>query len=169
MRKILIVSLLLLLSILCISGCSASLKEEKNAITEAVKEAFNKSPEKTNNNNEHIAFYLPEGYEIEEEADNNIVLENGNKTYLLFYNQNEASDSKIVYDSTLNQDEYEVKETFEKEGSFGFLLIKKAEEKLNEMTVGIGGVKLTTQAKTADLSEAASSMMEIAQSVIVEE
>lgn len=167
MGRIMAVSLFLLLSILCISGCSASLKDEQNAITEAVKEAFNKSPEKTTNNNEHIAFYLPEGYEIEEQSDNNIVLENGNKTYLLFYNQNEASDSKIVYDSTLNQGEYEINETFEKEDRFGFLLIKEAEEKLNEMTVGIGGVKLTTQAKTADLSETASSMMEIAQSVAV--
>ncbi|QVY60722.1 hypothetical protein [Cytobacillus gottheilii] len=167
MRKISVGSLLLLLSILFISGCSASLNEEESTITEAVKDAFQTSPENTNNENEDIAFYLPQGYEIEEETDNNVILNNGNKTYILFYNQNEASDSKVVYDSTINQGDYEVNETFEKEDGFGFLLIKEAEEKLNEMTVGIGGVKLTTQVKTSELSETASSMMEIAQSVAV--
>jgi hypothetical protein len=111
---------------------------------------------------------LPFGYEVEEESPNNIILKNGSKRYILFYNQHEGPDSKVVYDATLKQkDEYEVKETFTKDGHNGFLLINRGKKDEHELVVGIGGVKLSTQAATRNLSSEAAAMMEIANSVQV--
>ena len=47
----------------------------------------------------------------------------------------------------------------------GFLLINQVDENLNELIVGIGGVKLTSQSKTKNIASDAAVMMEIAHSV----
>ncbi|MBY6053290.1 hypothetical protein [Cytobacillus firmus] len=166
MSKRFTAALLLFISFILLSACSASLEEEQTAAKNAAEEAFNQSPEKTNHKFEDIEYYLPFGYEVEEASPNNIILKNGSKRYILFYNQHEDSDSKIVYDATLKQkDEFEVKETFTKEGHNGFLLINSVKKDEHELVVGIGGVKLSTQAKTRNLSSDAAAMMEIANSV----
>ncbi|MCS0671133.1 hypothetical protein [Cytobacillus firmus] len=168
MHKRFTAALLLFISFILLSACSASLEEEQTAAKNAAEEAFNLSPEKTNHEFEDIEYYLPFGYEVEEESPNNIILKNGSKRYILFYNQHEGPDSKVVYDATLKQkDEYEVKETFTKDGHNGFLLINRGKKDEHELVVGIGGVKLSTQAATRNLSSEAAAMMEIANSVQV--
>ncbi|MBS4191665.1 hypothetical protein KHA94_15855 [Bacillus sp. FJAT-49705] len=158
-------ALLLFFAIILLSACSASLKEEQKVTMDTVNKAFNNKPKETNNENEDIKFYLPFGFEVEEESPNNIILKNGSKKYILFYNQHEGPDSKVVYDATLKQNEYDLKETYNENGKFGFLLIKNNDKKMNEMTIGVGGVKITTNTKTKSLSTEASSMIDIVQSV----
>ncbi|KON86700.1 hypothetical protein AF332_07765 [Sporosarcina globispora] len=168
MQKRFTAALLLFISFILLSACSASLEEEQTAAKNAAEEAFNQSPEETNHKFEDIEYYLPFGMEVEEESPNNVILKNGSRRYILFYNQHEGPDSKVVYDATLKQkDEYEFNETFTKDGHNGFLLINSGKEDEHELVVGIGGVKLSTQAKTRNLSSDTAAMMEIANSVKV--
>lgn len=156
----------LLVVVLLLSACSASLTEEQTAAKDEVGESFNTDPKATNNENKDIKFYLPFGFEVNKETPNNIILKNGSKTYILFYNPHESPDSKVVYEAALKQKEYDFKETYStKDGHFGYLLIKNADKQQNELTVGVGGVKITTQSKTKNLSAEAASMAEIIQSI----
>lgn len=157
---------LLFIVVILLSACSASLKEEQSAAKDAVGDAFEMEPKAANTENEDIQFYLPFGFEVYKETPNNIILKNGSKTYILFYNQHEGPDSKVVFEATLKQNEYDYNETFStKDKHFGYLLINHTDNKLNELTVGAGGVKMTTQAKTNNLSAEAAKMAEIIQSV----
>ncbi|CAM3532760.1 hypothetical protein GCM10009865_36320 [Aeromicrobium ponti] len=168
MNKKFTAALLLVISFLLLSACSASLEEEQTAAKNTAEEAFNKTSEKTNHKNEDIEYYLPFGVEVKEESPNNIILKNGSKTYILFYNPHEGPDSKVVYDATIKQKkDYDVNETYTKDGHRGFLLINSDKKDENELIVGIGGVKISTQSKTKHLSSDAATMMEIVNSVKV--
>ncbi|MFE8703386.1 hypothetical protein ACFYKX_22755 [Cytobacillus sp. FJAT-54145] len=156
----------LITALLLLSGCSASFDEEQDAAKLAVEEAFDEEPIKPNKDSEVINFHIPFGFEIEEETPNNVLLKNGSKNYILFYNQHEGSDSQVVYNSTVQQNEkYDVNETFTKDKKFGYILIRKLDDDLNSLTVGIGGVKLTTEIKTRNLASEAEIMMDIVNSV----
>ncbi|KAB2338872.1 hypothetical protein F7731_04805 [Cytobacillus depressus] len=161
-----IAALLLLIVVLLLSACSASLKEEQTAAKDAIGEVFQTDPKESNHENEDIAFYLPFGFEVKEDTPNNILIKNGSKTYILFYNPNEGPESKVIYEATLKQNDYEFKETnTTKDGDFSYLLINHIDNNLNELTVGIGGVKITGQVKTKSLAADAEKMAEIIQSV----
>lgn len=168
MKKYIHIGLLFVTALILLSGCSASYEEVQKEAQIAVEEAFNESPKETNQKSEDIEVYLPFGFEIVDQTPNNVILKNGSKTYILFYNQNENSSSKVVYKSTLQQKEkFDIKETFEKDQKFGFLLIKKLDEQENELTVGIGGNKISTEVKTRNLASEAAVMMEIVNSVTI--
>lgn len=158
---------LLLTAILIVSGCSASIKTEKVEVLNAVENAFKASPRETNKENKDIQYYLPFGFEIVEETPNNIILKNGPKNYILFYNLHEDSQSKVVLDATLQQKEYEVKEQFQQDDKLGFFLVKELSDEVNEVTVGIGGIKLTGEVKAKSLKSEAEMMMTIVNSVII--
>ena len=158
--------LLLVFSVLVLSACSANIKEEQKATNDAVSQVFNSAPKKTNNKNEDIRFYLPLGFEIKEKSSNNIVIKNGSKTYILFYNQQENQESQVVYEATINtKKDINYKKTYQKNKRFGYLLIKDIDKNLQELTVGIGGVKITTEAKTKSMQSEAKAMMDIVNSV----
>ncbi|MDQ0272216.1 hypothetical protein [Cytobacillus purgationiresistens] len=108
---------------------------------------------------------MPKGYKIKREKSNNLLLQKGRRTYLLFYNHHEAYDSEGVYDTAIEQTEYDVNDDFRDDKSFGFLLMKANDDQTNELIVGIGGVKLTAQSKTKNMVEDTRVMMEIAKSV----
>jgi hypothetical protein len=109
---------------------------------------------------------LPFGYEIEDESPNNIILKNGSKQYILFNNPQENKASDVVYKSTVAQNkDLDINKKFKKSNQFGFLIIKKLEEDMNEMTIGIGGTKITTLIKTSSMKNEAVAMTEIIKSV----
>jgi hypothetical protein len=155
---------LILVGIFLLSACSASFSEQKAEIKKEVASTFESQPEKTNNSTKDIDYYLPSDVKVEEETPNNVLLKNGSKTYILFYNQHEKENSKVVYDSTVKQQkEWDANETFGKEGKFGYMLVKELKENHYQLIVGIGGVKLTTE--TENVREDAEAMMQIANSV----
>lgn len=158
-------TLLLIFLFFLLTGCQASLEEELKETAAAAEAAMETPADKINQTFDDISYHLPFGFEVESESANNIILKNGSKTYILFFNPHEGDNSKIVYDATVNQSSFEMNETFEKNDRFGFLLVKKAEDQLYEVTAGIGGVKLTTQAKTKVLHSEVKTMMEIVNSV----
>jgi hypothetical protein len=84
----------------------------------------------------------------------------------LFVNSQEKASSEVVYQSTVQQyNKLNVNEKFTDGQLVGFLTIKRLEDHLNEVTVGIGGVKLTSQVKTSNLDSEAEVMMQIAKSI----
>jgi hypothetical protein len=166
MTRLLKGALLLLMIVSVLSACSANKKEEQKATNDAVSQAFNSTPKKANNENKDITFHLPFGFEIKEKKQNNILLKNGAKTYILFYNQQEAPASKVVYDATVStKKDLSFNETYKKDKRFGYLLIEEIEKNSNEVTVGIGGVKMTSVTKTSNMKTEAKAMMDIVNSV----
>lgn len=166
MKNRLSIILLLILSIFVLGACSASDKKEQQAAKDAVRTAYKEKANKTNETYKNISFYLPFGFEVKETSPNNIILKNGSKTYILFYNQQEGKNSDVVYKSTIaTNNQYAINETFRQNGEFGYFLIQNLKEDEHEMIVGIGGVKLTSEVTTAQLASESKTMMEIVKSV----
>jgi hypothetical protein len=87
-------------------------------------------------------------------------------SYLLFVNENEEANSKVSYDTLVEKYEKPfISETFEDQERFGYLFVNNLEKNTYEVTVGIGGTKLTTEAKANDVSDAAKNMMDIVKSI----
>jgi hypothetical protein len=156
-----------MVSILLLSACgNSSLKTESKAVTKIVKATLSEKVKKPNKKIGKFQFKLPFGYEIKDKATNNIILKNGSKTYILFQNPQENAMSDVVYKATVAQyKKVEIQEKFTKNKKLGYLIIKSLDNDMNEMTVGIGGTKITTQAKTSSLKNEAKDMMEIVNSV----
>ncbi|WHY85022.1 hypothetical protein QNH39_20585 [Neobacillus novalis] len=160
-----------MLSILLLSACNnASFKDESKASVKTAKAIFKEQEKKPNQKNEKTHFYLPSGYSIKDKTTNNIILQNGADTYILFINPQEDSSSDVVYKATVDQyEKLDTNEKFTNDNKFGFLTIKQLKDNsLNELTIGVGGAKITTQAKTSNLNEDAKVMMEIVNSVETE-
>lgn len=157
---------IILIASLLLGGCSASFEEEQKAASEAVQAEVDSGQDEANNSNKDIKYHLPFGVEKEKETPNNILLKNGSKTYILFYNPHENAESKVVYKATLKQQpDWDVQQTYKKEDKFGYLLIKRLEDDVYQVVTGIGGVKVTTETKS--LKSDAALMMNIANSVKV--
>lgn len=159
-------ALLLVISVLLLSACSANIEEEQKATNDKVANAFKSALKKANEKADDIRFYLPEGYNVKDKSPNNIILKNGSLQYILFYNPQEGAESKVVYNATIsNSDEFQYKKTYKKDDQFGYLLIKELDDNLQEVTVGVGGVKITTELKTKNMKNEAEVMMQIVRSV----
>jgi hypothetical protein len=151
-----------------LSACGKSdFKGEGKETISAVKDALNENAKKTNKKSGDINFYLPFGYEIEDESPNNIILKNGSKQYILFNNPQENKVSDVVYKSTVAQNkDLDINEQFKKSDQFGYLIIKKLDDDMNEMTIGIGGTKITTLIKTGSMKNEAAVMTQMVKSVV---
>ncbi|WML45688.1 hypothetical protein [Neobacillus sp. PS3-40] len=156
-----------LISALVLSACSnTSYKEESKVTVKAVKTTFKEKIKRPNNKSVKIRFYLPFGYEIKDKSPHNIILKNGSKTYILFNNPQENASSNVVYKASIAQyKQLETNETFKDQKRMGYLIVARLKDGMNELTIGIGGTKITTQAKTSSLKEEATAMMQIMNSV----
>jgi len=159
--------LIITVSVILLSACgNSNLKTESKETIDVVKETLNEKAKKADNKSGDINFYLPFGYEVEDESQNNILLKNGSKQYILFNNPQENKVSDVVYKSTVAQHkDLEVNEQFKSNKQFGYLIIKKLEDDMNEMTIGIGGTKITTLIKTSSLKNESAVMTQIVKSV----
>jgi hypothetical protein len=168
-RKIMMVKLFMLLTaLLYIAGCSVSEREAIDSTNNAVEKTFLAPPKDADQKATVFQYYLPKGFTVESENENNVLLTTNHYTYILFVNPFEPLSSQVVYDSTkagISGDNI-LKRTYEDEhGRFGYVIINPLKERMYEISVGIGGVKMTTQTKKGDLAEQAEVMMEIVRSV----
>ncbi|MBO1513199.1 hypothetical protein [Metabacillus bambusae] len=155
----------LLLTIL-LMGCTISDEELTKTTIDNTKQAFEDTPKDSNEQTKLFSYYLPEEFTIKETKMYNVLLEKGSKSYLLFVNENEEANSKVSYDTLVEKYEKPfISETFEDKERFGYLFVNTLEKNTYEVTVGIGGTKLTTEAKINDVSDAAKNMMDIVKSV----
>ncbi|MDP4161755.1 MAG: hypothetical protein Q8906_00195 [Bacillota bacterium] len=160
-------SVLLAITIFVLNACgNSSFKEEVKLTKSSVQSAFDEKDKERNQTINKVNFYLPFGYEIKEKTANNMILKNGSKTYILFYNPLENSKSEVVYKASINQHKnLDVNKTFKKGNKLGFLLIERLKNDMCEVTVGVGGAKLTTETRSSNMASEAKEMMEMAKSV----
>ncbi|AYC29881.1 hypothetical protein [Paenisporosarcina cavernae] len=163
-----IAALLFLFAAFVLSGCSASIDEQAENGFQDAKDKMESAPKDPNEKVDDVSFYLPGGFLVQEESDEtNIVLKQGQDSYVLFINPNEANDSHLFYD-LLQAEKKEVivaEETFESNGNFGFVAILPSGEDQYEIMVSIGGVKMTTISDKSDVQTSIGTMMEIVRSV----
>lgn len=168
MHKYAKIVILFLFSILIV-GCSSSFEDTVDEASKKVEEVFKQDPMESNQENDVIEYYLPFWYEMIDETEFNILLKNGSKQYILFYNPNEDVESRVVFNATNEVKDYDYVKTFEHDNQFGYFLVKSLDDNRNEVVVGVGGVKLTGEMKTSSLKSEVEMMMKIAHSVILKD
>lgn len=156
---------LLLLMILV----SCSMKSEEDAIEGAKKAAedsfLSEETFMPNQELENISIYLPERLHVESEEPSNIILKDGNQTYIVFYNNYEPPTSEMGMNSSQN-DEALLLHSFKDPDKFGYIRIMPETEKEYEMVVGVGGVKITTYTNRKKMEQDAEELMKITLSLI---
>ncbi|WP_052455910.1 hypothetical protein [Bhargavaea cecembensis] len=151
-----------------IAGCSATPEELSESGTEAAGKVFREDVHRTNAEVGSVRLYKPAGFKIQEGSDEqNIVLEKGRETYVLFINPNEPDDSRLFYDLLYADPAKEIltTATYEKNGVFGFSGITDAGSERFELVAGSGGTKMTTLSKEKGIERNLRTMMEIVRSV----
>ncbi|MFZ3589393.1 hypothetical protein ACOI1C_08955 [Bacillus sp. DJP31] len=159
--------LYILFTLLLLVGCS-SIEDVVTETKDTVSKAFDAGSKGINVDKGSFSFYLPDSMEEKKNQDkqeNNIILTEGKQAYILFINPLEKKDSRVVYESTLADQDYLLNETFEKDDQFGFVQVLEVDDKSFEVTVGVGGVKLTTVTKKNNVVKTSEKMMQIANSV----
>ncbi|KMJ57081.1 hypothetical protein AB685_19000 [Bacillus sp. LL01] len=160
---------ILLLSLLVLAGCSISIEDATQKSIDSFEQTFNGEEMEAAEETDSFRYHLPSQFVVDSESENNIVLTHKEQTYLLFVNPFEPKDSEVLYDSTkMNYDKLELDHTVTQDGRLGYLLISPLEgeeEEFYEVTVGVGGVKMTTVTDTKNMESSTTSMMEVVSSV----
>lgn len=131
-----------------------------------VQEVFAAKPPEPNQRAGTFRFYLPDTYKITSQKATNILLRENSQTYILFINTNENPNSKVVYNFLKTQYKNQaLNKTLTDKKRFGFAIADKLKNNRYEITVGIGGVKLTTEADSSKIPDSAKKMMQIAASL----
>ncbi|MGE7182507.1 hypothetical protein ACQKKK_00625 [Peribacillus sp. NPDC006672] len=148
-----------------IAGCSGIERQTEKAM-KAAEVAFRDDEKQPNIVAGLIQVYLPKDFNVVEEHDNNLILQKGDKAYILFVNPNEKEDSSVLFLATKEQeDQYLMLHSFQNDEKFGFISIKEASKEKYELAVGIGAVKLTTETDKDHLKTDAKQMMQVVSSV----
>lgn len=158
--------LLSVLMTLVLVGCTVTDEQLAKTAIEQTKQSFESTPKDVNEKTELFSYYLPEDFSVKEINEYNVLLEKGNQSYILFVNKKEEKNSTFSYE-TLTK-EYKkpfISESFTNNNRFGYLFVNKLEKNKYEVTVGIGGTKLTTEASANEVSDSAKNMMDIVASV----
>ncbi|MBD1380162.1 hypothetical protein [Metabacillus arenae] len=164
MRKL--ICFIIILSFTILSACAMSENEFTPLAVEQTESAFKKDAHQVNQETKVFSYFLPDTFKVETKKDSNVLLNQKGQQYILFVNSNEEMTSKRSYE-TLTQTNKEpvIDETMEEEKRFGYLVVKKIEGSMYEVTVGIGGAKITTESKANDVPDNAEQMMDIAKSI----
>ncbi|HLR62554.1 MAG TPA: hypothetical protein VK097_08945 [Lentibacillus sp.] len=161
--------------LLCISilvGCSMQSEEEAIKDTEKTAEEtfYAENAFKTNEQLDSFSMYVPAGMEVVEEDSSNVIIEEGDQTYIVFYNNLENPLSKLSYESAAaKSDQALLLESFKDREKFGYIRVLPDKEEDNyELQTGVGGVKVTTYTSKSELDNDAEDMMKMAHSIVVE-
>lgn len=150
------------------------MQTEEEAIKDAkesAKKIFN-SDEKieTNHKLDSFSMYLPNSLEVEEEDGNNVILKDGDQTYIVFYNNLEDPLSKLSYKSAASKSgDALLLETFKDQNKFGYIRILPHSEDDYELQIGVGGAKITTYTSRGNLDNDSEELMKIAESIAVQQ
>lgn len=149
-----------------LAGCHS--KSEEEVIEEAkqiAEETFTSSQMiKPNQKLEHFTLYLPEHLEIEEVDVNNLIVSDGQQTYIIFYNNLEEPTSELNYQMAKNEVALLLAD-FQTTERFGYIQILAEEDDQYLIQVGVGGAKITTYTTKNQLANHAEELMRIALSI----
>ncbi|UFT98140.1 hypothetical protein KO561_13100 [Radiobacillus kanasensis] len=151
---------------LLLTGCSLKSEEEAIKSTKAIVEkTFKEEGKESNQEMEGFSLYIPDHLETVEKGPSNVIFENGDQTFILFYNALEEPTSQLNYEEASSADKPLLLTTFEKENKFGYLRIIDTDDGY-ELQVGVGGVKITTITSKGDMEQSAEDMMVMANSLV---
>lgn len=156
------------LSILLLTGCTASMEEKADNGVAAAKEVFFAEAKERTDEIEGIKLYKPAGFTVNDKSDaQNIVLNRNKETFILFINPNEADSSELFYELLIADTSKEIiaEESFTTDGVFGFAAVVKSEQEQVELIASVGGVKMTTMGKKKKVTDDLTQMMEIVRSI----
>lgn len=157
--------IILLLSSL-LFACNGGIEEKQEEAIAEAHASFAAEMAVPNHELESLALYLPFGMEIDDTNPYNLLLKKGDRSYILFINPHESSDSQVVFEATVQTAKnIRLQETFSEEGKFGFIVIQDIDRDWYSLTVGIGGKKMTTEADANSLPKEAGTMMKIVSSI----
>jgi hypothetical protein len=149
-----------------LTGCAPSIEEVSAETKTLVGQSFSETPFEGNKTQKSFSYHLPEGMVIESEEENNVILQKEEQLYILFVNSNEETDSDVMYQSINTETSSEIiNETFVDDDRFGYVRVTELEKDVFEVSVGIGGAKMTTECKLKEVSENAEQMMDIVASI----
>lgn len=80
-------------------GCSGIERQTEKAM-KAAEVAFRDDEKQPNIEAGLIQVYLPKDFNVVEEHENNLILQKGDKAYILFVNPNEKEDSSVLFLAT---------------------------------------------------------------------
>ncbi|ALX48389.1 hypothetical protein AOX59_07055 [Lentibacillus amyloliquefaciens] len=116
-----------------------------------------------------FSMYLPAGMDVVEEDSSNVIIEDGDQTYIVFYNNLENPLSELSYESAAaKSDQALLLESFKDQEKFGYIRVLPDKEDAYELQAGIGGVKVTTYTSKSELDNDAEDMIKIANSIVKE-
>ncbi|MCA1032388.1 hypothetical protein LCL95_15240 [Bacillus timonensis] len=162
-KKTLVVCFILLIGLL--SGCASIDEETKNTKLE-VENVFEAKPLAANEKHQDFSYYIPENMDIESKGDYNLIFKDGKQLYILFINPIENKASDTLYKSTVHKTgKVIVDETFKDKERFGYVKVFEIDKNIYEVSVGLGGIKMTTETKKGNISNSAKEMMQIVTSV----
>ncbi|CQR48171.1 hypothetical protein BN1058_02520 [Paraliobacillus sp. PM-2] len=167
-RIIKVLTLVFVIALSILVGCSPSEEEALTSVENIAKKQFKSKSMETNQTYEHFSLYVPNGYEIAEVSQSNLILEKDGQTYILFYNALEDTTSKLNYQAAEANGKYQLLQSFKNDQRFGYVKVAEL-EKDYELQIGIGGVKVTTQTTLADIEEDTQEMMQMANSIAYSE
>ncbi|KGP73687.1 hypothetical protein [Pontibacillus yanchengensis] len=139
-------------------------KAVKNATSSAEK-VFEEEDISTNHELEDISLYLPERMKILSNEANNVLLQEDEQKYILFYNTFEKPTNDTFYTSAKQAKDILHIASFENEERFGYIRVISIEEDMFELQIGVGGVKMTTETTKRAMEEDARNMMKIVRSI----
>ena len=94
------------------------------------------------------------------------MLEKKDNPVLIFINPNEKETSTVIKESVeKNNDQYLDYTVFKQEGRIGVVSIREISSDKYELTIAVGGVKVTTETTSKDITKYAEEMMKIASSI----
>lgn len=155
----------MIVSIALLVGCSGTKDEAISQAKQVAGSMFNEPAQKPTETTNGFSYYLPEGFKVKDEFENNVILSKGSQEYILFVNPHESLKSDVNFNEIKGAKEEKGIDTFKDKDRFGYISISPGEDKKYELIVGIGGVKTTTMSTTSDMVENAKNMMMIANSV----
>lgn len=138
--------------------------DEYERARNAAEEAFMSEPYNSDNDIQGYSIYLPQGFVLNSESENNIELVKGAQQYLVFINDKEGPKSTVTYDTLTEREGAELDATFETEEQFGYIVANEIDNEVI-LVVGIGGTKVTTKTDKSSLESDAIDMMNIVKSI----
>lgn len=168
MGKKMISLLLIGLTVFIVSGCGLSEEEVIESISETFQTSFNRQSLEPNTEFDHLSIYFPEDHTIIEESEGNLIFEDQDNTYILFYNRLEPPTSDAFYLAEKRRGNYMLLESYQDAERLIYVKISEVEEDF-ELQVGVGGLRLTTHVSLKELEDTFNRMVDMINSIEVEE
>ncbi|MDN4493716.1 hypothetical protein [Ureibacillus aquaedulcis] len=153
-----------------LTGCGKTVEEQIDTGVASAQTVFEENPQQPNKTIGKIELYVPSGYDVKESEDlNNLIITQGEESYILFVNYQEKEDSNLQYELLKNDSSKKIikEETVEFDGAFGFSAVLDYDEEQFELIVSSGGVKMSTISEDENIDQKLVDMMTIVRSVKV--